>query len=386
MFSKRRKNFKNGKNNKKLGRKRKNPINANIGDTLKNKDLSEKKDEKGNSQKIEKIQYSSIKGEKDKSKRTKFTKLKKELEAKNSKKIEEICPEKEIEKGIFNSKNDEIKCSKEKIITENNERKLNDIIARDIPPNSQEKKFPKEIDEINKNKRSSNADKKFEESEFSSSIKPESNSISEIQSKNNNKENLFIIKGINQTIVKEISLDDMKKLLKNKEYEALQNYSFPYISQSEFNQKIYPTNKDEFNSLFFYCPVCNINLRHFSMPYHIFQFHFKFIKGYLSQRDIALGCAKLMELEFIKVKSSLEFFSELAVLFTKCEFTGASYWRRNAKSQINELKNLNIKEYFNKTEEQVIKELQKKLPVNINRNKKRNYKPLKAKNCFKKYE
>ena len=102
------------------------------------------------------------------------------------------------------------------------------------------------------------------------------------------------------------------------------NYSFPYIKQNDFNHEIYFISPEEFHSLLFYCPICTKNFRHYSMYYHIFQFHFSYVNEFLIPKEIAHGCAKLMEKEYRKIKFSLKLFGVLEILFSECEFFGLS--------------------------------------------------------------
>lgn len=74
------------------------------------------------------------------------------------------------------------------------------------------------------------------------------------------------------------------------------------------------------------------------MYYHIFQFHYSYFDKYLSKRNIAHACAKLMDQEYKKLNSSLELFCELAIVFSKCEFIGTNNWRINARFKIKEIK------------------------------------------------
>lgn len=306
--------------------------------------------------------------------------IKKEINAKDFKKKAVDHPEKEKKKGIANPNSNESKCSDSKNLTSNNKRKIYMNSERIKMTNSDKDNISSEND-ISLNNNSNNIDKEFEQSENSLSSEYSNISFSGNKNKSIKEEKDMIIKGINKSKDKQVEIEYMKKLLENNEFKSLQNYSFPYIKQSVFNHKIYHIDQNQFNSLFFYCPVCNGNLRHYSMPFHIFEFHFSYIDEYLSKREIARFCAKLMDQEYIKIKSAIEFFSELAILFSKNEFVGATIWRCNAKSQINEIQNLRINEkYFNKTESQVKEVLRKKLPVNRNRNKNRKYKPLKFKN------
>ena len=75
------------------------------------------------------------------------------------------------------------------------------------------------------------------------------------------------------------------------------------MQPNEFNSKIAKLDNDLFrNLLFFYFPECKFPLRHYSMHFHIFEFHFEYINKYLNHKDIASGCAKLMNNEYNKIK------------------------------------------------------------------------------------
>lgn len=367
-----------------IGRKRKNTKNDKVECASLIKDSNKNIVEKDNNLYHEDLGESSISAEKIKKNNISPEKLRKELEEKNAKNEKEFNQEKTKKKDCMNGKKNVTKLPRKNENIDDYEKKAESINKSDNQ-NSSEKIYNLNATKDTNKNRTNSIDDEFEESENSSYSEFSKKSFSENKSENINSINKIIIKRKNQTKVEDIQLEEIKKLFKENDYESLQNYYFPYMSQSEFNQKIYITNKLEFINLFFYCPICEIKLRHFSMYYHIFQFHFSYIDKYLSKRDIARACAKLMDQEYKKLNLSLELFCELAIVFSKCEFIGTNNWRINARSQINELKKLNvISQYFNKTEEEVRNELNEKLPTNINRCKNRTYKDLDLKVYLKK--
>lgn len=184
---------------------------------------------------------------------------------------------------------------------------------------------------------------------------------------NHDGEEFILIKKNKNNCIEKISLKIIRNLIDKKKYSLLSKYSFPYIVQKEFNQKIFNISLKEFRRLLFYCPICKKNYRHFSMSYHIFQYHFKYRNIYLNQREIANGCAKILEKEYNKIKTSLELFGQISLLFQDCQCRNASIWRMSAKNEKDEIQKLNIKKkYFSYQLEDAIKSLEKKLPLNIN--------------------
>ena len=119
-----------------------------------------------------------------------------------------------------------------------------------------------------------------------------------------------------------------------------------------------PIDLRKFRKLIFFCPVCSDIFRHFSIPYHIFQKHFEYIYDFLSDKEIAKCYVTLMVKE--KVDFSLENFSNLTVLFERCEFRGISSCRENAENSIKTLKKLDIKKYFGESFEAAMNNLKKK--------------------------
>lgn len=191
-------------------------------------------------------------------------------------------------------------------------------------------------------------------------------SLTQLQlERSNNKKNI-IIKNIKTN--KKISFEKINKFFDDNDIENLKKYKFPFMPQSNFNYEIKKIDLRKLRMLYFACPICDKPYRHFSMNYHIFQNHFKDIEKYLSKKNIAQSCGKLMEKEFKKIDNSLKTFSELAVIFNNCDFIGSSEWSRNANNCIKYIKNLNIKKtFFNITKEEAFQSLSKKLPLNKNR-------------------
>lgn len=198
----------------------------------------------------------------------------------------------------------------------------------------------------------------------------------EIEIEKNEKNPKFVIKFRNSKKSEEISLEKIKRLLQNKDYENLKEYQFPFMNLGAFNTYIYQITIDVFRRLFFYCPICGANFRQYSLPYHIFQNHFNNIDEYLSEREIAMSCAILMKKEHKKIDLSLNIFSQLATLFESCKYKGNSEIIHDAEESINVLKELKIEErYFNATLEEAKNTLNNILPINKNKNIKRLYKP-----------
>ena len=199
-------------------------------------------------------------------------------------------------------------------------------------------------------------------------------------SENKNKINDIIIKKTNSKDKEEVPLEEVKLKFDKKEYEELQKYEFPYMRQSKFNNEIYQVSIKEFRMLYFYCPVCSQKYRQYSIPYHIFQYHFPLVEKYLNQKEIANCAAKLMQNEYKKIDKSLKFYGELAVLFSGCNYRGNNETIFEADNSLNILKNLDFEsKYLNISVEQAKEYLTKILPINKNKNKIRNYKPRKRK-------
>ena len=258
--------------------------------------------------------------------------------------------------------------------------KIKNIEAKDI--NKETENYKDSIKLISSNKHS----KFSEESDMSELINKEFNT-SEIPSSSNNdlimdfikenkddKNNKLIIIKSKKAGKTETSLKKFKEIIKQQNFESLLLYRFPYISQSEFNHQIYPTNLKQFRKLIFYCPICREYRKHSSMDFHIFEYHFEHIDEYLTEKQIAHGCSKLIKNEYKKIKNSLQFFSELADLFSQCFILGYSDWRINTNNYIEEIKNLNIANiYFSSSNKHIKDVLKLKLPVNICRNKRNKY-------------
>lgn len=195
-----------------------------------------------------------------------------------------------------------------------------------------------------------------------------------LKQKEINKDKKLYIFKIKKGVKIKSSLDEVKKLFNIMDFKSLSRYRFPYMSEAEFNNKIYFLKQNHFRKLIFYCPICEKNLKHYSMDFHIFEYHFEHIDDFLNIRQIAHGCSKLLENEYKKIKKSLLLFSELAELFMQCSFIGYSNWRSNTNSYIRELKYLNIsKLYFSNSNKEIKEILKMKLPVNKSRAKKDKY-------------
>ena len=141
-------------------------------------------------------------------------------------------------------------------------------------------------------------------------------------------------------------------------------YKFPHLSQNDFNYNIYNIYIILIHSLYSACQICELPHRHLSMGFRLFQYHFEYIEEFLSSREIAHICAKMMEYEFRKIENSLQIFSELAVIYQSCEFFGAPDWRAKTYSRIEAIKHLNIeKKYFKMSKEKALKLLILKLQL-----------------------
>ena len=179
-----------------------------------------------------------------------------------------------------------------------------------------------------------------------------------------------LTRSIKHKNLKEISLKKIRMLFERKEYSILKEYSFPYMKLGQFCYRIYQIKLRTFRKLYFFCPICGKNYKNYSIPFHIFQFHFNEREKYLSSREIAKGCANLLEKEFKKIKNSLTLFSQLSILYKAQEFGMVAEWAWNTENMINEIMELNIGEtYFKKSVENVIEELSLILPINKNKKK-----------------
>lgn len=219
-----------------------------------------------------------------------------------------------------------------------------------------------------------NLKKRTEESEDSSSSYNDIESLGQIQNKENHTiANRIIIKKDGSDDI--ISVDKIKSLFCKEDYKTLQKYNFEYMTQSYFNNYIYKIDLKHFRKLLFICPRCTKTFRHYSMSYHIFQYHFEDIYQFLTDREIAKCCAKIMEKEKEKFEYSLKLYSLFATLFSHCQFRGASLWRETARDSILDLKRLNIeKKYFIYSEEEATSIMNKILPLNKNKNNERKHK------------
>ena len=210
----------------------------------------------------------------------------------------------------------------------------------------------------------------YDSSYFSYSSDIEVKSFTQKKTEQNIKEKYIQVFEIKTRKNKNIEIDKISGAIREKDYNFLNKYAFPYKTLSFYNTTYMVMDTNTFRKLNFFCPICKEQLRHYSIYYHIFQFHFKEIKGHLTQRDIARSCARLIDKEYEKIKNSVELLSELAILYNSCNFTGYSVWRNLAQKQIEEIKSLNVDNlYFNKTLENVMNNLNKKLPLNENKNK-----------------
>lgn len=178
-----------------------------------------------------------------------------------------------------------------------------------------------------------------------------------------------------KNIEKNILIKEIKNLFNEMNYKILKDYAFPYINYGKFNNLIIPIDLKVFRALFFYCPICKEILRNYSIAYHIFQNHFSKMDHYLSQNEIANGCATLLEKEYRKIKNSLENFGELAVLFKSTKVKGLGFWIYKTEQMIEEVKKMNFEKlFFQISLKEVKANLEKKLPLNQNKNTKRKHK------------
>ena len=240
-------------------------------------------------------------------------------------------------------------------------------------------KIPKTIEAKNssligkkrsKKENSPNEASESDSSFYSSSSDLEENSLMKEQYKQNIKEKYIQVLEIKTGNNQNIEVDKVAGAIETKDVNFLNKFAFPYKTLNYYNNKYITIDTNTFRKLNFFCPICKEQFRHYSIYYHVFQFHFNVMKDHLTQRDIARSCSKLLDKEYEKIKNSIELFSELATLFNSCNFRGYSQWRNLAEKQIIEIKNLNIEKlYFDKTVENAIKNLNNKLPINGNKNK-----------------
>lgn len=224
---------------------------------------------------------------------------------------------------------------------------------------------------------SSNNENSSESSSYSMSSEKEVESLMKKQLNNNKRSDTIPVINMKNGTPEDVAVKNIESLYKKNDTESLDNYSFPYMSQNQFNRNFLFIQADSFRKLSFYCPLCKKDFKHYSMYYHIFQVHFNSINQFLSEREIANSCAKLMNNEYKKINNSLKLFTELAILYKSCNFAGGSEWKDMADKQIEKLKNLNInKTYFMKNLDEVKKLLSQSLPLNKNKNntKKRTFK------------
>ena len=75
-----------------------------------------------------------------------------------------------------------------------------------------------------------------------------------------------------------------------------------------------------------------------------------------------------MKIEYKKIESSLETFTELACVFKNCRIPGNLVWKDTAEEEISNLKNLNFKTIFSQIKlNEAIKLLIEKFPLNKNK-------------------
>jgi len=211
----------------------------------------------------------------------------------------------------------------------------------------------------------------FEENYLSDEISSENKCIKNLTDHQNQKEKEKIAESIKHISKKRVSIEKIQKLFDNGDYAQLREYSFPYMKFSEFCYKIYSIDVKKFRAIYFYCPICEEKLKHFSIAYHIFQFHFNEKEKYINANEIAKGCANLMTKEYTKIKNSLQLFSELAILYNSTETRGANEWGYKAKEMINNIITMDIEnEYFNRNLNEANEQLNAKLPLNKDKKKK----------------
>ena len=121
----------------------------------------------------------------------------------------------------------------------------------------------------------------------------EEKSLMQKQNEQNIKEKFIPIIEIKNGNNKNIETDKIARALEEKDYKFLNEFAFPYKTLSYFNTKYIIIDTNTFRKLNFFCPICKEQFRHYSIYYHIFQFHFQNIKDHLTQRDIARSCSKL---------------------------------------------------------------------------------------------
>ena len=198
-------------------------------------------------------------------------------------------------------------------------------------------------------------------------------SLEKLQIKSKEKFKEIVIKNTNSNENGTITLEKIRAYIQEKNYDELQKYIFPYMKLSQFNDAIFRVTIKEFRLFFFYCPLCQKKFRQYSIPFHIFQCHFKECENYLNQKEIANCLAILMNKEYKKIDQALKIYSDLAVVFNKSEYKGNNEEIFNADYSLRVLKKLNIeKEYLNISIEQAKINLSKILPINKNKNRVRN--------------
>ncbi len=292
----------------------------------------------------------------------------------NKKSLKQIKTEEKLRNDYFNKITDtEKEISNQK--SNNNQSDIKSEETSNVNNTNYQNKSSKDKMIKNESEEINSIDEEFE-SGPSERSEEEVRSLMQIQLENNKMKNEnIIIKHIKTEEI--ICLNKIKDLFAKKDYSSLENYKFPYMSQSTFNFKIYNIDLKNFRGLLIACPICNHEFRHYSIPDHIFQYHFKSVDEFLTKREIAHGCERLMRKMYKKINDSLNIFSDLSTLFNNCQFRGNSLWRNNAVDLINDLKNMKMKDkYFNNNIKEARKGLEEKLPLNSNKNKRRMYKEL----------
>lgn len=253
--------------------------------------------------------------------------------------------------------------------------------TKDLESNNKKKKEQKkEYNNIgNKNnpdsRNNSNENSEDGSDSFCLSEDIESLEQSQIRRSNERRKDIIITKIDSGKI---LPLDEAKDLINKKDYQSLLKIKFPYLRQCEFNSEIFQTDLKTFRKLIFSCPICSNGYRNYSIPYHIFQNHFEQINKFLTEKEIAKCCSKLLQLEKEKIEISLNNFSNLALLYDNCKFRGNSLWRQMTNDSILKIKRLNVEKiYFKKSQKEVMDNLSRNLPINKNKNDKRKYKEIK---------
>ena len=287
---------------------------------------------------------------------------------------------KELAKYNNSIKSSDVSCKQTKKDSKNSENKITkDLIDNEGSMQSIPKIIKKLNDKKDKNAIYNDTEAKIEDNLTKSNISSETSELEDIFSGESveslmeeryktYKEGVKKIEIRNIKTNEIISKEKVDKYNINKDLKSLGKYVFTYISLNDFNHYIRTIDLKIFRSLFFSCPVCKKPFRLFSLSYHIFQNHFSRIEEFLSDKEIARGCAKLMKIEYKKIEYSLETFSELACIFKSCKIGGNSVWRDTAENEIDYLQNLNAKRFFLQLKKKEAYELLiSKFPLNKNK-------------------